>query len=118
LKKQTKEPLPISSGSLVEAVPYKIHTILTDNGIQFRYLPRYPNGTTARHMTHMFDMRCREFGYLAPLTNVNHPWTNEQVEQDEPHRRPPSNAAAMTITIRFSGTTLMILSAHTTLHVF
>ena len=28
----------------IAAVPYKIHTILTDNGIQFRYAPRYVAG--------------------------------------------------------------------------
>ena len=43
--------------ALIAAVPYKIHTILTDNGIQFRFAPRYANGPTARFMTHMFDMR-------------------------------------------------------------
>src|SRR5476649_800458 len=44
--------------ALIAAVPYKIHTILTDNGIQFRYAPRYAAGPTARYMTHMFAMRC------------------------------------------------------------
>ena len=46
--------------ALIAAVPYKIHTILTDNGIQFRYAPRYAAGPTARSMTHMLAMRCRE----------------------------------------------------------
>ena len=32
----------------IDAVSYKIHTILTDNGIQFRYAPRYANGPTDR----------------------------------------------------------------------
>jgi len=32
--------------ALIAAVPYKIHTILTDNGIQFRFPPRYANGPT------------------------------------------------------------------------
>ena len=48
--------------ALVEAVPYKIHTVLTDNGIQFRLPPRHANGPTARYTTHMFDLRCREHG--------------------------------------------------------
>lgn len=39
---------------LIQTVPYKIHTILTDNGIQFCYPPRYANGPTARYATHMF----------------------------------------------------------------
>ena len=34
----------------------KIHTILTDNGVQFTYPPRYAKGPTATYMTHMFDM--------------------------------------------------------------
>ena len=36
--------------ALIAAVPYKIHTVLTDNGIEHRF------------------------------TKVNHPWTNGQVE--------------------------------------
>lgn len=67
--------------ALIEAVPYKIHTILTDNGIQFRYAPRYANGPTARYMTHMFAMRCRENGIEHRFTKINHPWTNGQVER-------------------------------------
>jgi hypothetical protein len=31
-------------------------------GIQFRLPPRYADGPTARYITHMFDMRCRENG--------------------------------------------------------
>ena len=67
--------------ALVQAVPYKIHTVLTDNGIQFRYPPRYGNGPTARSMTHMFAMRCREHGIEHRFTKINHPWTNGQVER-------------------------------------
>lgn len=74
--------------ALIAAVPYKIHTILTDNGIQFTYPPRYADGPTARHMTHMFDMRCEENGIEHRLTKVRHPWTNGQ---SLPRRRPGSN---------------------------
>jgi transposase InsO family protein len=66
---------------LVAAVPYKIHTVLTDNGIQFRFPPRYADGPTARFVTHMFAMRCRENGIEHRCTKVNHPWTNGQVER-------------------------------------
>src|SRR3954452_12405438 len=66
---------------LVEAVPYKIHTVLTDNGIQFRLPPRHANGPTARYTTHMFDLRCREHGIEHRFTKINHPWTNGQVER-------------------------------------
>ena len=63
------------------AVPYKIRTILTDNGIQFRYAPRYAAGPTARYMTHMFAMRCRENDIEHRFTKINHPWTNGQVKR-------------------------------------
>jgi transposase InsO family protein len=67
--------------ALIEAVPYKIHTVLTDNGIQFTFPPRYADGPTARYVTHMFDMRCRENGIEHRLTKPHHPWTNGQVER-------------------------------------
>ena len=67
--------------ALIAAVPYKIHTVLTDNGIQFTFPPRYADGPTARYMTHMFDMRCEENGIEHRPTKVRHPWTNGQVER-------------------------------------
>jgi transposase-like protein len=67
--------------ALIEAVPYRIHTVLTDNGIQFRFPPRYSDGPTARYITHMFDMRCRENSIEHRFTRINHPWTNGQVER-------------------------------------
>lgn len=36
---------------------------------------------TARYITHMFDMRCRENGIEHRLTKIRHPWTNGQVER-------------------------------------
>jgi transposase InsO family protein len=67
--------------ALVKAVPYRIHTVLTDNGIQFRLPPRYAGGPTARFTTHMFGMRCREHRIEHRFTRINHPWTNGQVER-------------------------------------
>jgi transposase InsO family protein len=67
--------------ALIAVVPYKIHTVLTDNGVQFTFPPRYADGTTARFVTHMFDMRCRENGIEHRLTKIKHPWTNGQVER-------------------------------------
>jgi transposase-like protein len=67
--------------ALIEAVPYTIHTVLTDNGVQFCYQPSRRNGPTARYMTHMFDLRCRQNGIEHRLTKPNHPWTNGQVER-------------------------------------
>jgi len=66
---------------VIQAIPYKIHTVLTDNGIQFTFPPRYADGYTARYVTHMFDMRCHENGIEHRLTKIKHPWTNGQVER-------------------------------------
>lgn len=54
--------------ALIEAVPYKMHTVPTDNGIQFRYPSRYANGPTARYMTHIFDRVCIANGIDYRLT--------------------------------------------------
>lgn len=67
--------------AVIKAVPYKIHTVLTDNGIQFTFPPRYADGPTAAFITHMFDMRCKEHGIEHRLTKIKHPWTNGQVER-------------------------------------
>src|SRR6266567_3135439 len=66
--------------AVVKAVPYKIHTVLTDNGIQFRLPPRQANAPNAPYMTHMFALR-REHGIEHRFTKINHPWTNGQVER-------------------------------------
>jgi transposase InsO family protein len=66
--------------ALSEAVPYKIHTVLTDNGIQFTFPPRYADGYTAQYVTHMFDMRCQENGIEHRLTKIKHPWSLEGQE--------------------------------------
>jgi transposase InsO family protein len=64
---------------LLDAVPYRIHTILTDNGIQFAELPRNRNTIISRPMR--FDMICEANGIEHRLTKPNHPWTNGQVER-------------------------------------
>ena len=67
--------------TLVAAVPYAIHTVLTDNGIQFADLPKNRNGPTARLRGHPFDRACRQHSIEHRLTKPNHPWTNGQVER-------------------------------------
>ncbi len=67
--------------ALVEAIPYKIHTVLTDNGIQFADLPKNRDGVTARFRGHPFDRVCRVHDIEHRLTQPNHPWTNGQVER-------------------------------------
>jgi len=54
--------------ALIAAVPYKIHIVLTGNGVQFPFPPRYAGGPTARYVTHMFAMRCEENGMEHRLT--------------------------------------------------
>lgn len=62
--------------NLQEALPYAIHTVLTDNGIQFtnREKDRFA-------FEHIFERVCRENGIEHRLTRVKHPWTNGQVER-------------------------------------
>jgi transposase-like protein len=67
--------------ALIKAVPYKIHTVLTDNGIQFADLPKNRMGPTALWRGHMFDLVCGANGIEHRLTKPNHPWTNGQVER-------------------------------------
>ncbi len=61
---------------LIAAVPYHIHTILTDNGIQFtnRLKDKWA-------FKHLFDRVCAEHEIEHRLTKINHPWTNGQVER-------------------------------------
>jgi len=67
--------------ALIEAVPYKIHTVLTDNGIQFCDAIQHRSGPTARYRRHMFERVCCEHDIEHRLTKPNHPWTNGQVER-------------------------------------
>lgn len=62
--------------NVIEAVPYTLHTVLTDNGIQFtnRRSDRYA-------FQHIFGRVCEEHGIEHRLTKVKHPWTNGQVER-------------------------------------
>ena len=61
---------------LIAAVPYRLHTVLTDNGVQFT------NRKTDVHaFEHIFDRVCREHGIEHRLTKIKHPWTNGQVER-------------------------------------
>jgi transposase InsO family protein len=78
---------------LIKALPYKIHTILTDNGVQFT------NRKCDFHAgEHIFDRVCGDNGIEHRLTKVNHPWTNGQVERmnrtiKEQLRTAPEDAA-------------------------
>jgi transposase InsO family protein len=76
--------------SLVEAVPYKIHTILTDNGIQFADPTNFRKSVMEKpvvenphgiYLIHAFDYACEKHGIEHRCTKPRHPWTNGQVER-------------------------------------
>ena len=54
--------------------PYKIHKILTDNGLQFTHRKKIKK-------LHLFDQVCQEKNIEHRLTLPYHPWTNGQVER-------------------------------------
>lgn len=75
---------------LITAVPYKIHTVLTDNGIQFTtpgaggsavplIKEAIANGEIFR--AHAFEYTCAKNDIEHRTTKPKHPWTNGQVER-------------------------------------
>lgn len=75
---------------LIEAVPYRIHTILTDNGIHFTtpggggsavplIKEAIANGELFR--AHAFELACARNDIGHRTTKPKHPWTNGQVER-------------------------------------
>jgi IS30 family transposase len=56
---------------LLQAPPYRIHTMLADNGIQFTN-----RALDAHAFAHIFDHVCGENGIEHRLTKVRHPWIN------------------------------------------
>jgi hypothetical protein len=63
---------------LLDAVPYRIHTIRTGNGIQFAERPR--NRNTFIFLPMRFNMICEANGIEHRLTISNYPRTNGQIE--------------------------------------
>jgi hypothetical protein len=62
VKKATGAAARAFLDELVAAVPYQIHTGLTDNGIQFADLPKNRDGPTAGWRGHHFDRACWRHG--------------------------------------------------------
>jgi transposase InsO family protein len=68
--------------NVIQAFPYRIHTVLTDNGMAFADLPKNRTGVTRTWLgPPMFDRLCREHGITHKLTRPDHPWTNGQAER-------------------------------------
>ncbi|PWB83089.1 MAG: IS481 family transposase [Methylocystaceae bacterium] len=76
--------------ALIKAVPYKIHTVLTDNGIHFTdpaggtWTPKeirqmLADGKPFR--AHAFEYACAQADVDHRLTKPKHPWTNGRVER-------------------------------------
>lgn len=61
---------------VLEKLPYQVHQVLTDNGVQFTARPPQllPGG-------HHFDRVCAEYGAEHRLTKPAHPWASGQVER-------------------------------------
>jgi hypothetical protein len=71
---------------VVEVFPYKIHTVLTDNGMAFADLPKNREGPSRRFLgPHIFDRVCMANAIEHRLTKPYHPWTNGQ---GPPHLEP------------------------------
>ena len=62
---------------LGRGVPYRVHTVLPDNGVQFSDHAR----TGERLLVHPFTRLCRAHGIEHRLTEPYHPWTNGQAER-------------------------------------
>ena len=75
---------------LVAAVPYRIHTLLTDNGIHFTTpgnvasaVPLIKEAMARGELfrAHSFELACAQNDIDHRLTKPRHPWTNGQVER-------------------------------------
>ena len=62
--------------NLIAAVPYAIHTVLTDNGIQFTNQERHRYA-----FDHIFDRVCSEHEIEHRLTKIKHPWTTDVIDK-------------------------------------
>jgi transposase InsO family protein len=76
--------------ALAAAVPYKIHTVLTDNGTHFTdpsgdgWTPEDIKAMRAQKVLfrcHAFEAACADLDIEHRLTKPRHPWTNGQVER-------------------------------------
>lgn len=66
---------------VLAVLPYRVHTVLTDNGIQFTDSARYRDPDKPMARRSRFDQLCARHAIDHRLTRPNHPWTNGQVER-------------------------------------
>lgn len=67
---------------VMQAFPYKIHTVLTGNGMAFADRPQNRNKPIHAFLgMHIFGRVCKENGILHKLTKPYHPWTTEQAKR-------------------------------------
>ena len=78
-ERMTKEIAKDFLQNLIKDFPFKIHTILTDNGAQFTY-ELLAEHLKPKNKVHLFDKTCSAAGIKHRLTKFRHPWTNGQVE--------------------------------------
>lgn len=68
--------------NVVEVFPYKIHTVLTDNGMAFADLPKNRTGPSRRFLgPHIFDRVCIANSIEHRLTKPYHPWTTDVIDK-------------------------------------
>ena len=77
---KTKESALEFLDLVIKFFPYKIHRILTDNGLQFTY-SALPKNKTPKGKRHPFAQKCLDNGIKHKLTNFFSPQTNGQVER-------------------------------------
>lgn len=80
-ERQNMENTLIFMDNLVKACPFKIHTILTDNGSQFAYNKAIIKRGKGPANRHKFDLKCSEYGIKHKRTKPYRPQTNGQVER-------------------------------------
>ena len=67
---------------VIKAFSYKIHTVLTNNGMAFADLPKNRNKPIHAFLgMHIFGRVCNENGITHKLTKPYYPWTNGQAER-------------------------------------
>ncbi len=76
--------------ALIKAMPYRIHTVLTDNGTHFTSTGNVRSAAAEirramdNHepfLAHAFEYACAQNHIDHRLTKLRHPWTNGQVER-------------------------------------